>query len=45
VSAYRRAKGADPVALVADALRAAWGPAERERRITWQLGVRAGRIG
>jgi SAM-dependent methyltransferase len=45
VSAYRRAKGADPIDLVADALRAAWGPPERERRITWQLSVRAGRIG
>lgn len=45
VSAYRRANGADPLALVGDALRAAWGPAERERRIRWQLTVRAGRIG
>lgn len=44
-SAYRRATGADPLPLVADALRAAWGPPERERGITWQLTIRAGRIG
>jgi SAM-dependent methyltransferase len=44
VSAYRRAKEEDPVALVAAPLMEAWGSA-RVRAITWDLAVRAGRIG
>jgi SAM-dependent methyltransferase len=44
VSAYARANGADPVALVEHDLEAAWGARGREREITWKLTVRAGRI-
>ena len=44
VSAFRRATGEDPLARVATALRAAWGAAG-SRRVTWELTVRAGRIG
>ncbi len=44
VSAYTKAKGADPVALVARDLEAAWGPGGREQEVTWRLTVRAGRI-
>ncbi len=43
VSAYRRRNGEDPVALVAPALREAWG-ARAEWTITWELAVRAGRL-
>ena len=45
VSARRRATGEDPLAAVDGALRVAWGPPERPRRVTWNLAVRAGRIG
>lgn len=45
VSAYRRARGQDPRELVAAALAEAWGPPGLERRVTWRLTVRAGRIG
>ncbi len=41
--AYRRARGADPVAPFVSALAAEWGPAERRRRIRWPLSVRVGR--
>jgi SAM-dependent methyltransferase len=44
VSVYRRKTGDDPLALVTSALRAAWGPPERKRRVTWNLTIRAGRI-
>lgn len=44
VSAYTKAKGADPVALVARDLEEAWGPPGGEREITWKLTVRAGRL-
>jgi hypothetical protein len=43
VSAYRRKNGEDAVALVAPALREAWG-SQAERTITWDLAVRAGRV-
>jgi len=43
VSAYRKKTGEDPLAVAAD-LRAAWGPPEAPRRVTWKLTVRAGRI-
>jgi SAM-dependent methyltransferase len=45
VSAYRRKTGADPLALVASALRAEWGPPERTRSVKWNLTIRAGRLG
>ena len=45
VSVYRGKTGDDPLALVTSELRAAWGPPERKRRVTWNLTVRAGRIG
>ncbi|HZZ84738.1 MAG TPA: class I SAM-dependent methyltransferase [Anaeromyxobacteraceae bacterium] len=44
-SAFRRSTGGDPLAPVADALRAAWGPPELPRRIVWPLAVRAFRVG
>lgn len=44
VSAYRREKGSDPIASIAGPLREAWGPAA-EKRVTWRLTLRAGRIG
>ena len=43
VSAYRKKTGDDPVAAAAD-LRAAWGPPETARLVTWKLTIRAGRI-
>jgi SAM-dependent methyltransferase len=44
VSAYRRKTGEDPLSLVIHDLRAAWGPPEDRRRVTWVLTVRAGRL-
>lgn len=44
VSAYRKRTGGEPLGLVASALRAAWGPPERARRVTWRLTLRAGRL-
>ncbi|HET9555155.1 MAG TPA: class I SAM-dependent methyltransferase [Anaeromyxobacteraceae bacterium] len=44
-SAYLRSVGADPIALVAPDLEAAWGPRDTARAITWKLTVRAGRLG
>jgi SAM-dependent methyltransferase len=45
VSAYRKKEGADPIALILDPLRAAWGAPGGARRVTWRLSLRAGRIG
>ena len=45
ISAYAKARGADPIALVEPELAAAWGPRGQEREITWKLTVRAGRLG
>lgn len=44
VSAYRRRTGVDPLALVTSELRAAWGPPEQTRQVSWRLTIRAGRI-
>lgn len=46
-SAVARCKahtGEDPLAVIEQPLRAAWGPAEDKRRIRWPLQVRAGHI-
>lgn len=45
VSVYRRKTGEDPLALVTSGLRATWGPPNERRRVTWNLTIRAGRIG
>lgn len=45
VKEYRRLRGEEPLALVADELAAAWGDPSRIRRISWPLVLRAGRIG
>jgi len=39
---YRRVRGEDPLALVADGLRAAWGDPEEARRVRWPLYLRVG---
>ncbi|ABC82811.1 class I SAM-dependent methyltransferase [Anaeromyxobacter dehalogenans] len=44
VTAHRRRTGADPLAEIAPALRAAWGTPERPLRVTWPIAIRAGRI-
>jgi len=44
VRRYREARGDDPVAAIAGELSEAWGPAERERTVTWPLFGRVGRI-
>lgn len=45
VSAYRKQVGRDPLALVAEPLRAAWGAPRQRRTVRWNLTLRAGRIG
>ena len=45
VSAYRKATGEEPIALVAGALEGAWGPRDRPHAVTWKLSIRAGRVG
>ena len=40
---YIAATGNDPVRILGEKLAARWGPAQRARRITWPLTVRAGR--
>lgn len=45
VSVYRTKTGGDPLALVMSGLRATWGPPGERRRVTWNLTIRAGRIG
>jgi SAM-dependent methyltransferase len=39
---YRRVRGEDPIALVADGLREAWGDPGRPRRVRWPLYLRVG---
>jgi SAM-dependent methyltransferase len=43
-AAYRRATGADPVALVRDDLARGWGAPDAVREVRWPLSVRAGRL-
>jgi len=45
VQRYRKECGADPLALIADELAAAWGEAEIRRRVTWPLFMRVGQVG
>jgi SAM-dependent methyltransferase len=44
VSAYVKAVGADPIALVGRELETAWGTQESTRGVSWKITVRAGRI-
>lgn len=44
VSAWRKERGGDPVDLVGEALREAWGAPDRPRAVTWNLTLRAGRL-
>lgn len=44
VKEYRRMRDDEPLELVADELAAAWGDPALERRISWPLVLRAGRI-
>ncbi len=44
VAAYLKARGEDPLALVARDLEAAWGDPAQRRQVTWALTVRAGRL-
>ena len=41
--AFVKARGFDPVTGLADELGAAWGPADRRRRVRWPLSLRIGR--
>jgi SAM-dependent methyltransferase len=45
VSRHRARTGADPLAQVEPALRAAWGEPDAARTVRWPLAVRAGRLG
>lgn len=42
--AYREARGADPVALIAPDLERLWGPRDRVRAVRWPLYVRVSRL-
>jgi len=44
VKAFRKATGRDPIGEFEDRFVAAWGDPERERRISWPLVLKAGRI-
>lgn len=44
VQRYRQERGADPLALIADELAAAWGEAEALRHVRWPLFMRVGRF-
>ncbi|MBI2353785.1 MAG: class I SAM-dependent methyltransferase [Deltaproteobacteria bacterium] len=44
VKEYERRNGSDPLALIAGELRSAWGDPRQERRISWPLSIRVGRI-
>jgi SAM-dependent methyltransferase len=44
VHRYQEQEGADPLALIAPELAAAWGPPERRRTIRWPLFLRVGRL-
>ena len=41
---YRKQNGEDPVAFIADDLKAAWGDPEAPRDVVWPLNVRVGRV-
>lgn len=41
---YRRKHGVDPLAPVLERLAEQWGDPERQRDVTWPLGVRLGRV-
>ena len=43
VQGYMRARGEDPIRLIAERLAAAWGPAGERRTITWPIYTRVGR--
>lgn len=45
VKEYRRRNGKDPLELVRDELRDAWGEPESARKIVWPIGLRIGRVG
>lgn len=45
VSAYRKQRGVDPIGLILEPLREAWGAPKQRRAVTWNLTLRAGRIG
>ena len=40
---YRKQTGADPLVLIADDLKAAWGDPERTRDVVWPVSLRVGR--
>ncbi len=44
VKAYRKKTGKDPIGLVLDDLRNAWGKTDFSRRVLWPLYLRVGRI-
>ncbi len=41
---YRKQVGEDPLALIADELKAVWGDPERVRDVVWPLNLRVGRV-
>ncbi|HEX6828814.1 MAG TPA: SAM-dependent methyltransferase, partial [Burkholderiales bacterium] len=41
---YRTARGADPLAVIAADMAAAWGSPDLKRRIEWPLHFRIGRV-
>ena len=43
VSRYRKARGSDPLLILAESLAPHWGPPEREHRMVWPLTLRLGR--
>ncbi len=44
VTKYRAGTGGDPVRLIEEEMRAAWGDTKRMRRVSWPLSVRAGHV-
>ncbi len=44
VQRYKDARGGDPLALIAAELEAAWGGEGVKREVTWQMGLRVGRV-
>lgn len=45
VKEYEKQRGCDPLSLISDELRAAWGNPLKTRRISWPLSLRVGLIG
>lgn len=45
VKEYEKRRGCDPLSLISEALREAWGNPLKTRRISWPLSIRVGRIG